>query len=48
MNRVFHPLAPDGFEVPWLRRLIRGRLEVGDEPPTEVTPIVDAVSRQMS
>jgi hypothetical protein len=40
--------APNGFEVPWLRRLVRERLKVGDEMPTEVTPIVDAVSRQMS
>jgi hypothetical protein len=36
-------LAPHGFEVPWLRRLVREGLEVGDETPTEVTPIVDAV-----
>jgi hypothetical protein len=36
-------LAPDGFEVPWLRRLIRERLEVRDKPAAEVTPIVDAV-----
>jgi hypothetical protein len=39
--------APDGFEVPWLRRLVGEGLEVGDETPTEVTPIVDVVSRQM-
>jgi hypothetical protein len=36
---------PDGFEVPWLRRLVGEGLKVGDEMPTEVTPIVDAVSR---
>jgi hypothetical protein len=38
-------LAPDGFEVPWLRRLIGERLEVHDKPATEVAPIVDAVPR---
>jgi hypothetical protein len=43
----FISLAPDGFEVPWLRWLVRERLEVGDEPLTEVTRIVDAVSGQM-
>jgi hypothetical protein len=37
--------TPDGFEVPWLRRLVGEGLEVGDETPTEVTPIVDAMSR---
>jgi hypothetical protein len=41
---VFHPPAPDGFEVPWLRRLIGEGLKVGDEAPIEITPIVDAVS----
>jgi hypothetical protein len=35
--------APNGFEVPWLRRLVEEGLEVGDEAPTEVVPIVDAV-----
>jgi hypothetical protein len=34
----------DGFEVPWLPSLVREGLEVGDETPTKVTPIVDAVS----
>jgi hypothetical protein len=34
----------DGFEVPWLRRFVGERLEVGDEAPTEVAPVVDAVS----
>jgi hypothetical protein len=38
------PLAPDGFEVTWLRRLVGERLEVGDEAPTEVAPVIDAVS----
>jgi hypothetical protein len=38
-------LAPDGFELPWLRRLIGERLEVHDKSATEVTPIVDAVPR---
>jgi hypothetical protein len=38
------PSAPDGFEVPWLRRLVGEGLEVGDEAPTEVTLVVDAVS----
>jgi hypothetical protein len=37
-------LALNGFEVPWLRRLVRERLEVGDEAPTEVALVVDAVS----
>jgi hypothetical protein len=36
---------PDGFGVPWLRLLVREGLEVGDETPTEVSLIVDAVSR---
>jgi hypothetical protein len=47
MTGVFIALAPDGFEVPWLRRLVREGLEVGDESPTEVAPIVDAVMWQM-
>jgi hypothetical protein len=38
------PLAPYGFEVPWLHRLVRERLEVDDETPTEVAPVVDALS----
>jgi hypothetical protein len=38
-------LVPNGFEVPWLRRLVGERLEIRDEPATEVAPIVDAVSR---
>jgi hypothetical protein len=38
------PSVPDGFEVPWMRWLVGERLEVGDEAPTEVSPVVDAVS----
>jgi hypothetical protein len=38
------PSALDGFEVPWLRRFVGERLEVGGEAPTEVAPVVDAVS----
>jgi hypothetical protein len=38
-------LPHNGFEVPWLRRFIGERLEVHDKPATEVTPIVDEVSR---
>jgi hypothetical protein len=30
-------LAPNGFEVPWLHRLIGERLEVCDKPMTKVT-----------
>jgi hypothetical protein len=40
--------VPNGFQVSWLRWLVGEGLKVGDETPTEVTPIVDAVSRQMS
>jgi hypothetical protein len=38
-------LAPDGFEVPWLRRLIGERREVCNKPATKVAPIIDAVTR---
>jgi hypothetical protein len=38
-------LAPNGFEVPWLCQFIGERLEVRDKPATEVTPVIDAVSR---
>jgi hypothetical protein len=38
------PLALDGFEVPWLRRLVGEGLEVGGETSTEVPPVVNAVS----
>jgi hypothetical protein len=38
-------LVPNGFQVPWLRRLIEERLEVRDKLATEVAPVVDAVSR---
>jgi hypothetical protein len=44
----FIPSAPDGFEVPWLHRLVEERLEVGDEAPTEIALVVDAVSGQVS
>jgi hypothetical protein len=37
------PSAPNGFEVPRLRRLVGEGLEVGDKTPNEVAPIVDAV-----
>jgi hypothetical protein len=38
------PSVLDGFEVPWLCRFVGERLEVGDEAPTEVSPVVDVVS----
>jgi hypothetical protein len=41
-------LLANGFEVPWLRRFIGERREVRDKPSTEVTPIVDALSRLVS
>jgi hypothetical protein len=41
-------LAFDGFEIPWLRRFVGEGLEVRDKPAAEISPIVDAVSRQMS
>jgi hypothetical protein len=40
----FVPPALDGFEVPWLRRLVEERLEVGDEASTEIAPVVNAMS----
>jgi hypothetical protein len=43
--KCFIPLAPNGFEVPWLHRLVGEGLEVGDKTMTEVAPIVDAVPR---
>jgi hypothetical protein len=46
--KCFIPPAPDGFEVPWLRRLVGEGLKVGGEAPTEVAPIIDAVSWQVS
>jgi hypothetical protein len=46
--KCFIAPASDGFEVPWLHWFVGERLKVGDETPIEVTPIVDAVSRQMS
>jgi hypothetical protein len=42
--KCFIPPAPDGFEVPRLRRLVGEELKVGDEAPTEIAPIIDAVS----
>jgi hypothetical protein len=42
--KCFIPLTPDEFEVPRLRRLVREGLEVGYKAPTEVAPIIDAVS----
>jgi hypothetical protein len=42
--KCFIARAPDGFEIPWLCRLVREGLEVGNETPTEVAPIIDAVS----
>jgi hypothetical protein len=36
--------ALDGFEIPRLSRLVGERLEVGDKTPTEVAPVIDAVS----
>jgi hypothetical protein len=44
MTREFRPSALDGFEVPWLRRFVGEGLKIGGEAPTEVTPVVDAVS----
>jgi hypothetical protein len=35
----------DGFEVPWLRRLVGEGLKVGDEASTEITPVIDAWSK---
>jgi hypothetical protein len=42
-SESFIILAPDGFEVPWLRRLVEEGLEIGDEASTKVAPIIDAV-----
>jgi hypothetical protein len=44
MTGESHPPALDGFEVPRLRWLVGEGLEVGSETPTEVSPVVDAVS----
>jgi hypothetical protein len=41
---VFHPPAPDGFEVPRLHQLVGEGLKVGDKALTEVAPIIDAMS----
>jgi hypothetical protein len=45
MTGEFRPPALDGFEVPWSRRFVGERLEVGGEVLTEVAPVVDAMSR---
>jgi hypothetical protein len=37
------PSVLDGFEVPWLRQFVEEGLEVGDEAPTEIAPVIDAV-----
>jgi hypothetical protein len=44
-SESFITLPPNGLEVPWLYRFIGERLKIHDKPATEVTPIVDAVSR---
>jgi hypothetical protein len=46
-TKSFIILSPNGFEIPWLHRFIGEGLEVCDKPETEISPIVDAVSRQM-
>jgi hypothetical protein len=38
-------MTPNGFEVPWLCRFIGERQEIRDKLATEVTSVVDAVSR---
>ncbi len=42
--KCFIALSPDGYEVPRLRRLVREGLEFDDESPTEVNPIINAMS----
>jgi hypothetical protein len=44
MIEEFRPSMLDGFKVPWLCRFVGEGLKVGGEAPTEVTPVVDAVS----
>jgi hypothetical protein len=44
-SESFVPPALDGFEVSWLRRFVGEGLKIGSEAPTEVAPVVDAVSR---
>jgi hypothetical protein len=41
----FIVLALDGFEIPWLRRLVGEGLEVRDKPTAEISPIINAMSR---
>jgi hypothetical protein len=45
MTGEFRPPALDGFKVPWLCRFVGEGLKVGSEAPTEVAPVVGAVSR---
>jgi hypothetical protein len=44
-TKSFIILSPNGFEIPQLCRFIGEGLEVHDKPTTEISPIVDAVSR---
>jgi hypothetical protein len=46
-TKSFIILWPNGFEVPRLCRFIREGLEVHDKPVTEISPVIDAVLRQM-
>jgi hypothetical protein len=43
----FTIMSPNGFEIPWLHWLIGEGLEVLDKPAAKISPIVDAMSRQM-
>jgi hypothetical protein len=43
--KCFIASVSDGYEVPWLRWLVREGLKVSNETPTEVIPIINAVSR---
>jgi hypothetical protein len=45
--KSFIILTPNGFEIPRLRQFIGEGLEVRDKLATEISPIVNAVSRQM-
>jgi hypothetical protein len=46
--KCFLAPAPDGFEVPWLRRFVGERLKVGNEAPTKVATVVDTMSWKVS
>ena len=46
--KSFIILSPNGFEIPRLRRFIGEGLKVHDKPVIEISPIVDAMLRQMS